>query len=576
MSVPTGDYRRRRSGSRAGPGSGFFGWRGTIPFSFGRRATVYLGVLIFLCLTAGSVRAQHVWVRAYENEEDLWESYREGEITGEQYLELVELFRAGVDSMFQPPSDIDELPGSMIADSLIGISGRPAGEPRDLPRRFDLRWGYTLPLREETDDEGYFIGRWSSARVKLYLNCRTGQGRLDGFRKRGLAIGFLNGRTRVAFGNIEPRFGLGLVVGRRDRVLGRTAATRLSGSIWQPKYAFYNGFQIEQTLGATARLTVLGSRIESSPYREDIAAVHVSVGGSAHVFTAGITGAAYLMARRDEGKKFRRGGVSFYLARERQHAGLQAEFALGDGGTAAATVKAVKPMKAGRFSIALWTRDPDFILPSSGGPGHPGRRRVVIFDDDLDFYSRTAGEQGMLAQLRTRINNKMSYETVFEVYNDRLENTKNIEGRVAVRATLPQKTSLAIYLRGRDTRGLEFSEHRLYAGLHGRTRAIIGSRSAWRFEYGTIRRANAGIVNSLRMELSTTLQVNELVTFTPRLRYVDPAVSVAGDGYYYFYLTEGIAPARHWRLELVMVVKGYEDATRETYADIRVRMSCRL
>jgi hypothetical protein len=285
-------------------------------------------------------RAQQVWVRAYENEEDLWESFQEGEITSERYLELLGLFRAGADSMFQPLSDIDGLPGYAISDTVIDMSGGSAKNLYNLlsvrglfvAGHPELRWGYTLPLQEETKDDGYLVGRWSSNRVQLFVDGRTRSGRFDGFRKRGLAIGFLGGRTRVTLGNFEPRFGLGLVVGRRDRQLGRTVATGLSGSVWQPKYAFYNGLQLEQTRGTAARLVVLGSRIESLPYREDIAAAHLVVAGGGNIFSAGITGAAGVISRRDDKRENKRGGVGLYLSRARDQNGLRAEFALAGGG----------------------------------------------------------------------------------------------------------------------------------------------------------------------------------------------------------------------------------------------------
>lgn len=583
MSVPLGVCRRRRNVGYAGPGSEFSGGIGIITSPFGRLTTVCLSLLVFLCLLVEAGRAQQVWVRAYENEEDLWESFQEGEITSEQYLELLGLFRAGADSMFQPLSDINGLPGYAISDTVIDMSGGSVKKLHGLlgvrglfaAGRPELRWGYTLPLQEETKDEGYLVGRWSSKRVQLFVDGRTRSGRFDGFRKRGLAIGFLGGRTRVTLGNFEPRFGLGLVVGRRDRQLGRTVATGLSGSVWQPKYAFYNGLQLEQTLGTTARLVVLGSRIESLPYREDIVAAHLVVAGVGNAFRAGITGVVGVISRRDDKRKNKRGGVGLYLSRAREQNGLRAEFALAGGGSVAVAAQATKPMGAGLLSLSWWTYDPDFFLLSSGGPGHPGRRRVVVFDENLDFYSRTAGEQGLLAKLRTRLGRRTAFETMFEVYNDRLERTKNIEGRLAFRTSLPRKTSLTVYLRGRNKQGAEFDERFLYYGMRGHTYVIGGGKSAWGFEYGTAHKSSREIVNLIKMELSGTLHLNKFVKLTPRLRYVDPNLSESGDGYYYFYLTEGLAPVRSWRLELIMVARGYEDSTKETYADVRVRMSWR-
>ena len=69
-------------------------------------------VFLLVILVALPVAAQQPSVRPYDSEEDLWEALREGEITQDEYDELLELLRLGVDSVFVPASDLEHLPGS--------------------------------------------------------------------------------------------------------------------------------------------------------------------------------------------------------------------------------------------------------------------------------------------------------------------------------------------------------------------------------------------------------------------------------------------------------------------------------
>jgi len=195
-------------------------------------------------IAANPVSAQQVWVRAYESVEDLWESYLEGEITEEQYRELLGLFHAGIDSVFQPVGDLEELPGYSVSESLADAPGTPAGSSQQHSAgavRYEVRWGYTLPVRENVGEEGYLIARRRSNNFGFLSECYASEGQCDGFRRRGVTCLIPRTGIRVTLGNFEPRCGLGLVVGRRDRVLGRTEQTRVSGLIWQPKRGKYNG-----------------------------------------------------------------------------------------------------------------------------------------------------------------------------------------------------------------------------------------------------------------------------------------------------------------------------------------------
>ena len=539
-------------------------------------------LLVGCCLTfwLGVSRVaftQQVWVRAYEDQEDLWESYREGELTSDQYLDLLALFQAGADSIFQPASDLEELPGYSASDSVgfapvsvKAVDGRPSRGGR-----YELRAGYTLPLREQSDEGGYIVARRRSRRVQAFFDARSEQGRYEGFRKRGITLVSPGRRTQVTIGNYEPRYGLGLVVGRRDRVLGRTENTNLSGSVWQPRRGNFNGLDVQSTLAEDLNLIGSASRIENGRYREDIIASQISVTPGDAKVELGLTGAAYRMSDRASTERFRRSAVGLALKAGDNRQRVQLETAVVDGGAVAAAGRAERPLAAGRVSLVVWTYDRAFILPSSGGPGHPGRQRISLFGEGLDYYSRTAGEQGLLLDVRSRLSEQVDVESVLEIFNDRLARAKNFEGILALRVKPSGRTSLRLYLRGRAEHGEDGDDRRMYVGISGRTGAGIMQPVTWRIETGARTQPQQAQQRSVRLELGSAIALNSAVRLTPRVRYVDPDLASPADGYWYVYLTETISAWRGFELEIIVAGRGFEDSARHSFADVRIRTTWR-
>ncbi len=540
---------------------------------------IFSVVATVVCLVT-SASAQQIWIRAYETQEDLWESYQEGEITLEQYRDLLALFRAGADSVFQPLDDIEQLPGFSPLDSMPRLAPptllfqAKSNTRRRVAGSTEIRWGYTLPVREETEEEGYLISRWRSENVRLVLDGRAENGQLAGFRTRGLVIGRADSGVRLTLGNFEPRYGLGLIVGRRDRILGRTETTRLTGSFWQPTYSRFNGVQF-QSRTVAGQVESFVSRLESEDFREDCYAAHLSVQlNSATAF--GLASVMTDLSHRQAGQRARRVGVGPSLSYNGAGIESSAEIGMLDGGDYAAALKIIRRSAKTRVAMTLWSYDPEYTLPSSGGPGHPGRNRIQLFADELDYYSRTAGEQGCLLNVRAPCGLIGRVESDLQIYKDRLTGTKNLAGKLACKFAPGGGNRITAYLRGRDRKGAGLDQQQMYYGLIGR-RPIFGrSKAGIRVEYGRTNSADDRLRESLRLELRAGIPLNRRLQITPRWRYVDPDLSAAGDGYYYLYITESVNPGQSITLQFIATVKGYEKSENETYADIRLRMRWRL
>ncbi len=427
---------RRRSGSRvAGPAG----------------LCAILILLIMLSLTVNAA-AQQPWVRVFESEDDLWEAWHAGEITTEQRDRLLDLFRTGIDSVYQPMSDLAALPGfhpdGDFPEDSSRITSRPWWESISIP---DLgaptvRTGTSQSLRGGAADDRYAVLRWRSPYVSILLHNEWPAKQEIEFRRRTITVRDRSQRFSITAGNFEPRFGQGLIVGRRSRVLGRTVVTVLPGSFLQPRLGRYNGLyaRINSTGGVRGDLFV--SRIAGDAFGEDI--LGGQLGGTPLIGLQ--LGVAFMGARlRSEATGLRcdQWGGSAWWAAEMGTSYLQGEFAIDDHRAVSAAAQYDQPVGTGEFSFLAWTYDPEFDLVSSGGPGHPRSNEMQLLEEELTFRSRTAGEQGLFFRSRMPVHERVRLISELEIINDRLAQSKDIEAQVSVRYAWARQRYCRPYFR---------------------------------------------------------------------------------------------------------------------------------
>lgn len=510
--------------------------------------------------------------RDYDSEEDLWEALREGEFSYDDYLDLLDDSRLGEDSTSVPASDWEALPGSKAGylaapDTAIELAYPHEDRPSHstVRRRWWWRSGYTGDLTQSSPGEGYSLLRVRVPNVTGVLDWRhdgthgNWQRRLVTWQVHGIA---------VRAGNVEPRFGRGLIVGRRSRVIGATTLNQTAGDWWQPARSRFNGLWI--TAGESKAFTadVVVSDIRSTRLLERMATAQLTAGIS--TLRVGLTALVGNIRNRDSSGTCAERTVGGHVRIGRSKHQLLGEIAVARGGDIAKAAEVLWRFEGGRFHGRAWSYASGFHNPWGGGPGHIDTRTVVLQGMGENFASRTAGERGVSLAYRLEPDSPLlrGHTTVdWEWLAHRESPNDPVQHAWALRASWNQgHYNVRPFARGTlDSNGTS----RFGAG----SSAEIGTaerRLMTRVELG---RHNANNTQYIRAGLSARWKFNNALDLEPAVRWVDPDLNRPADGYWYLYLTEQIRPVSELRLEAALVWQRYEIRGKSGNVEIRVRMA---
>ena len=221
------------------------------------RAYFYIGLIIFAVIS-GAARSSHgqsASFEVYPSDEELFDAYLQGEFDYTTYLNLQEIFETGVDS-----SDLyllEEIPNlNYFSDSRLrdyrGLE-REQEEPflaKDTIGRRSPS-GYLKIKRYQDLDEAavgknhYLIGGHITPLWSFNARINEDDQRKREWNQRSLVYNGKKGMIkRFAFGNFYARFGLGLAVGYRGRILNKNYPT-YDKSFYFPDYGAFNGAYLE-------------------------------------------------------------------------------------------------------------------------------------------------------------------------------------------------------------------------------------------------------------------------------------------------------------------------------------------
>ncbi|MBI5867687.1 MAG: hypothetical protein HZB43_05260 [candidate division Zixibacteria bacterium] len=531
---------------------------------------VFAGFLLEMAV--GSIAwAQQPDTRSYESEEDLWEALHEREISFDDYLDLIDQARWGEDTRSVPVSDWEALPGSNAGflaapDSGIEIAqpSRGTSNPSTAHSRWSWRSGYNADLTDSTPGTGYTLARIHASDFTGVIDWRhdgthgVWQRRLLSWQSHGLAL---------QMGNVEPRLGRGLVVGRRSRLVGSASSAPANGDWWQPLRSRFNGLWLSAGESRTISGDLVVSDVRSTRLIERMAALQLTAGTrSIRVGVIGLTGT---VARRDSAGTYTERIAGSHIRLGQNERQILAEIAIDRQGATAKAAEALWRFDGGRFHGRAWSYAAGYTNPWGGGPGHSDTRTIVLDGIAERFASRTAGERGF--SLATRLNPVAPIlgggaSIDWEWLTHREGDGEPVQQSWTVHANW-KRGNLRVrpFARGRtDSSGT--AQHGFGSSLE------IGTserRMNTRVELG---RHNERGTKYLRTSLSMKWNFSEALRLEPAVRWYDPDLQRPADGYWYFYFTEVITVASMLRLEAALVWQRYEARSKEGNVEIRIRM----
>lgn len=525
-----------------------------------------LSVLLTLCVLFASAQAQQLDVRPYETEEDLWEALSEEEIDFEEFLDLLDLARSGGDSLIVPPSDWEALPGSdagylATPDSnatIIRRDGPPADRRMNFPYMRLVRSGVDADLSQPTGSDGYSVVRWQSGQVRGVADWE--HDRDTGGRWRRRTFVWNAEFVTAQLGSVEPRWGRGLVVGRRSRAI---TSGDVSGSFWQPTRGRFNG--VWAATNSQRRLSFQGlySNVHGDSLVESFGAFRAESRLGPQEVGLSLSSGAY---RRDGEVRWtndrRAIGADVHLRSGKRE--VLAEFAIQNQGASAKAVELLWPLAHGRFHARAWSYGREYTNPWGGGPGHRDTREVAIENTDRTFRSRTAGERGF--DFSTRIAVASDVNLRWDWMSHRETPGAILEHSGVFRAEFKRRLwRLTPFLRGRiDEDKTESFSIGNYAWLGPKHRELN-----LRCEVG---RHNSAETQFVRAGLGVNVQIHHSVMLAPAIRWVDPNLDRPGDAYWYLYFRERLVPMPGAKLEIALVWKKFEQSAKADPVELRVRL----
>jgi hypothetical protein len=423
--------------------------------------------------------------------------------------------------------------------------------------------GVDADLHEPSGADGYSVIRMQQGALRAVFDFE--HDREDGGEWRRRSLVWQPKNYSIVLGNFEPRWGRGLVVGRRSRII---KTGDVAGSFWQPTRGRFNGGWMATNSSRRVSVQTVFSTIHGDSVVESFAAFRGEVLAKRNrlgvtIASGGFRHDSRMNERASEHLTSILGvaGIDFHLRSAETE--ILGEIAQQSGGFSAKTVEILWPLPAGRFHARAWSYGAGFSNPWGGGPGHSDTREITLSRYEYPFASRTTGERGFDFSTRIKVsppvNLRWDWMSHREAPGATLEHSGVFRAEIK-RPSFRTTPFVRAQVNEEETESFSIGNY-LWWGPDAREFNL-------RLEFGT---HYDDEVQFVRAGIGAKLQLNRIVRLATALRWVDPNLDTPSDGYWYLYLTETVLPIQGARVEMAMVWKKYEESGRDDLVELRVR-----
>nr|MBN2278356.1 hypothetical protein [candidate division Zixibacteria bacterium] len=403
---------------------------------------ISLAIACLITLSAVSVLGENVSLAVYPSDEELYEAYLRGDIDYQTYLNLVDIFEGGIDS-----TDLyllEEIPN--ISYFLQSLTGDFSGLEQEQQE------AYIESAPEEKKKTGYFRSRAyqkleEDGENKGYLNFKSRLNsewsveagftdNYDGDKQWSRRSAIYQARRgpvrKMIFGNYTARFGLGLAVGFRGRLLDKDEVTGLK-SLAFPDYGGFNGVYIEGGRSKDA-VRVMLHYDENDEFSFRCGGLDFSRQlGDFRVEGMVIASA---LKNRETGIKFTqyRFGSFVQYTLDNFNAAIEAAFP-GESGSAIPAAVFETRLKGEDYLInfSAWNYTDDYINFTGGGRSGGLYQTVTVDTAEFDFRDRRYDQRGILLKSRVSFDGDIVYDFHFSIYGkSRFENYEQLIAAVEI------------------------------------------------------------------------------------------------------------------------------------------------
>jgi hypothetical protein len=424
--------------------------------------------------------SQTVFETYLESEEEIEEAYQQGELTYDQYQDILDLYFDKVDPEGADLKRLEALPGATESDlsrleEVFKREDSPEKIAALLGSDFDLRgflpfvnlrppttrdiglrayWQTNVDLPEEAAESA---GEKSRALLRVTLTPHYEiflQGEKRDLGRMGISKRYLKVQGRglfreVVLGNFTAGYGNGLNLGRYDYWRYNTDSYwEEEGDLLIPNSTWYNGIKLS-LLNGRFRPDLIYSYSEGDSLKRKLVGTNVSLQDES--FSPGIA-YSFDVTEDEKGGELTNECLSLHASLGAKRTELKGEAALLNWDQFALDLRFSLRDEGYSSEFALWGYSNGFVNFHVSSGANPDYFTVYFEEVDYHFRSPQAGEIGFSSSSKFRITDRLSGRANLSGWGNRVRDTNNHDLQVALIAELSRPLTLRFdqFIRGRD------------------------------------------------------------------------------------------------------------------------------
>lgn len=533
------------------------------------------GFLILAVTGYGQVISPEI----YQTEEDLLEGLQNGELTFDQYLELLDLMRqkemlGELDSQLVveiPDLDYGGLDSSDFEaeQKLSGYSQTAFGKKKESKGKVVLQ--HRQRISEPSQPESYLRmaagngGGWS-----FYLESENEENE-NRVKRRAVEFGQPQ-KWNIALGNFNPRYGLGVNVGYRTYLnFSSDNSLEADNTFLFPFWTRYNGI-LASYLRRNHSASGFYSQNRFGSYKDQVWAGEMNLRWR-HFLISPILSYQEISRR---GSKFISKAGSLFAKISGEKGEVSGEVAVTEQKEKGGVLEAFwRPVNKFTTQLLFWSYSQDFLHPVSGGRALPDYRLMGLGNLELEHRSRQAGESGFYFSNLVRFNPRTRWDIAYQQWKDGNSYFNKNKARIGVSYWIKKNLEMRLKQYWEDDNLAAGFPERKTSTLAGTYLFTENTKLQVRLNYrqGTFEDEK---INSTWEEVIFYFPVKENLTSRLRVRYRDEDMAKGENSSWSFYINENVLLLENLMLLVEFVSKEYEDLERKDLQVVRVRMEWSL
>ncbi len=538
---------------------------------------VFFLLICFVILEYRNSAAQVISPEFYQTEEDLLDGLNQGELTFDQYLELLDLMQRKIDLNSADSQEVIEIPDIQLSEVKDSSANQLEQE------KLSAFVKSTLKTEKEFQGEvvWQFQQRFSENKLtKNYFNLETivnqnlsfnleaqNQNNETEIRRRSLQYFIPSQKLHIILGNFQKKFGKGVNIGNRTYLnFSSDSALSAPNTFLFPIFTRYNGIFLDNQ-NERFISSAFYSENHFGAYQDQIVAGQFLL--QIKKFKAGPIFSWQRIS--DNRYRFQNACGSFFGEYQDKNLNLSGEFALLDGGAKGGVGEFSLTQEKYNLRGIIWSYSDDYIYSPSGGYANPDYELIDLENLNLSFRSRQSGENGIYLNSVIKITPRLFSEGAFSQWKDGGTLINKNKLRLGIRYLFTPRFSAKILNYNEDFNldgaGQKINTTRLVGRYEFKENLDLQLRASYKRKSELNQRTDLG---DLQLIVQFPAWRNSLIKCG--IKYSNFDFSQTHNSRFDFYLEERLKLSQNLFILAQYVSKSYADNNLTDVQNLKIRM----